>query len=82
MVILFYFHNRLYACRFCNVRTTKPSKMMSRSINQRKVIGQNSCLIIAFAVGLHSDTRTREVCRADIGHLSIVNHHLGVDSWI
>ena len=54
--------------------------MVGSGIDQREVIGQNSRLEVALAVGFHTDTRTRKVCRADIGHLAIENHYLEMDS--
>lgn len=55
-------------------------EMVSSGIYQRKVIGQNARLEVAFAIRLHTDACARKVCRADIGHLAIENHHLEMDS--
>ena len=61
---------------------TRPDsvEMVGGSINQREVIGQNSRLEVALAIGLHTNTCTRKICRADVCHLAIENHHLEMDS--
>ena len=51
-------------------------EMVGSSINQRKVIGQNTRLEVALAIGLHPNASTRKVCRADIDHLAITSECL------
>ena len=55
-------------------------EMVGSGIYLHKVIGQDSRLEVALAVGLHTNACTCKVCRADIGHLAIKNHHLEMDS--
>ena len=45
-------------------------EVVSCSIDQCEVVGQNTRLEVAFAIGLHTYARTREVCRADICHFA------------
>ena len=56
-------------------------EMVGCGIDQREVVGQNTRLEVAFAIGLHTDTRARKICRANICHFAIENHHLEMDSW-
>ena len=55
-------------------------KMVGGGIDQSEIVSQYPALEVALAIGLHTDTRTRKVCRANICHLAIENHHLEVDS--
>ena len=51
-------------------------EMVGGGIDQRKVIGQNTRLEVALAIGLHPNASTRKVCRADIDHLAITSECL------
>jgi hypothetical protein len=57
---------------------TRPDRveMVGGGINQREVIGQNTRLEVALAIGLHPNASTRKVCRADIDHLAITSECL------
>ena len=61
---------------------TRPDQveMVGGGINQHEVVGHNSRLEVALAIGLHPNTCTRKVCRTNVCHLAIENHHLEMDS--
>lgn len=55
-------------------------KMVGRSIYQPRFIGQNARFKVAFPIAFHADTGTCQVCRTDVGNLTVENQDLEMNS--